>query len=511
MENRYQISRNIFFNFLGQGTLLILGVITTPFIVHSLGDTSYGIFSVVLATVSYFSILDLGLGVSVIKYISEYNAKNDRQALGKIITTALTAYTILGFIGASIIVLLTPFLIHNFLRIPSDFISIALSVFYISAIGFLINMILTVFNSIPNGLQRMDITNSRNILFGLLNYLGMVTILILGGNLVHIVIWNIFISILATLIFFRIITQLLKNVLIRFSFDKKIFLKLIRFGGFKFLGNVSGQVVFQLDKIIIGFFHPIGLVTFYAVPNLVVQKAFISIFNITNAVFPALSQSHSLNDEQRTKDLYIRMTKFVIFFMFPLMAAIFIFSESVLTLWMGRDFAYVSTSTLKILAISYFFASMSAPGVIVADAFGKPHIPAFFALISAIINVTAALILVPKFGIEGAAWALLINFISQVPIFLIFINKNIVKISSLEVLTKSYIRPIISGIICSIVVISMPKFTHNVLADFSLGLIIFAFFYILMNFFLGTFDKKDKLAAYYFALKISSILKSKNI
>lgn len=511
MENRYRVSKNIFYNFSGQGVLLFLGFITTPFIVHGLGNTSYGIYSLVIATVGYFSVLEFGLGVSVIKYISEYNAKGDRQTLGRIISTALATYVTIGIIGALTIILFTPFVVGKILQVPLEFIPIALSVFYLSALGFLINMAVTVFNSIPNAFQRMDITNSRNIFLGILNYLGMVIIIFFGGSLIQIIIWNILVSLIATLVFLKIVIKLSKNFEFRFTFDKKIFLKLIRFGGYKFLGNISGQFVFQIDKFIIGIFHPIGIVTFYAIPILIVQKTFILIFNITNAVFPALSESIALNNEKRTKDLYIRMTKFVIFLIFPLMSVIFIFSNNILTLWIGQDFAQMSTKTLRILAISYFFASISAPGVIIADASGRPQIPAIFALISAIINVSAAFILVPKFGIEGAAWALLINFISQVPIFLIFINKYIVKISNLEVLSKSYIRPITSGIICVVAVFLLPIFTQNTLLNFFLGLIFFASSYVLMNVLIGTFDRTDRLAAHYFVLKVSSFLKNKSL
>lgn len=502
LVDKYRISKNILYNFLGQAILLLLGFFTTPYIIHSLGNTAYGIFSVVLVTVGYFSVLDFGLGVSIVKYISEYHAVDDKAILGKIIATSLTTYLIVGTVGALLIFFLTPIFVGNVLKIPNELIITASTVFYISALGFLLNMILTVFNAIPTALQRMDITNSRNILFGLLNYLGMVLIIFLGGGLLHITVWNIFVSVTATIVFLKIITKLLKGVEIKLSFDKAIFLKLIRFGGFKFLNNVSGQVVFQLDKVIIGIFHPIALVTFYAVPILLVQKSFSLMLNITNAVFPAMSEAHSIKDHERSKQLYLRMTKFVVLIMFPIMAMIFVFSQTILSIWIGGEFVQKSSQTLKILSAAYFIASLSAPGVIAADAFGKPQIPALFAFLSAGINLVAALVLIPKFGIEGAAWALLINFIAQVPIFIILVNNRIVKVSTFEVFVKSYLRPVISAIIAIALVVFIPRLIPSLLIDFLAKLTIFSVVYFLVSFLIGTFDKKDKLAIAYFIDKI---------
>lgn len=502
MEKSYRISKNILYNFLGQLILLLFSIITAPFIINTLGSEKYGIFALAITVVGYFSVLDLGLGSSIIKFIADSRAGKDETLLNKVIGTALTVYTVIGFLGAALIILFTQIIVRQALHIPTVLIPLALSVFYMSALGFLVNMILTVFNSIPSGLERMDITNSRNVFFGFLNTLGIIILLILGQDLILIVVWSIVVSAIATISFLKAIFSLMPNSKIWFAFDRTLFLKLIKFGLFKSITNISGQIVFQLDRLLIGIFLPITFVTYYTAPTILVQKVFSVLFNVTNAFFPAVSSSQILEDKQRVENLYLRMTKIIILLIFPLMAILFICAKDILTIWLGIDFALQSTTTLKILSIAYFLAALSAPAVIVSDALSKPQLPAVFSLISAAINLIAAILLIPRLGIEGAAWAMAINFIAQVPLFIMIVNRKVIGISHMTVINYSLSKPLFSGVIA--IIISL--FVFNLFDNLSIRLItipaLFSLIYLLSNLLIGTFDNQDKLAFAYFTQKI---------
>jgi len=53
---------NIIWNFLGQGWLVILALIATPYIVHRLGTSLYGIYVLISVVIDYFAFLQLGMG-----------------------------------------------------------------------------------------------------------------------------------------------------------------------------------------------------------------------------------------------------------------------------------------------------------------------------------------------------------------------------------------------------------------------------------------------------------------
>jgi len=61
----------------------------SPFLIHTLGDTRYGVWSVVSALTGYMSLLDLGISSAVAKYVAKHKALNDYKAINVVIGSSL--------------------------------------------------------------------------------------------------------------------------------------------------------------------------------------------------------------------------------------------------------------------------------------------------------------------------------------------------------------------------------------------------------------------------------------
>jgi O-antigen/teichoic acid export membrane protein len=300
-------------------------------------------------------------------------------------------------------------------------------------------------------------------------------------------------------LFVLVTKKLLPGISFKARFHKEIFKEMIKFGLFKFVGNVTGQVVFQVDRILIGIFQPIAAITYYSVALSLVQKGFTALINVTTAVFPAISSASGIKDYDRIRDLYLRMTKFIIFLMLPVSTVLVIFSHQLLLVWQ-RDSVIAANSSpvLQILAIAYFIAALSGPAVTVTEAMGKSKLSATFSTISAAINFIAAITLIPRFGIKGAALAMLINFLAQVPIFIYIANKTIINISSIEMMVKTYIRPTIATILATSIALLSISTIQKELWQLLIGFSVFGVVYLLANLLVGTFDHRDKQMAIHF-------------
>ena len=162
---------------------------------------------------------------------------------------------------------------------------------------------------------------------------------------------------------------------------------------------------------------------------------------------------------------------------------------------------------MKILALAYFFLAASAAGVIVSEGIGRPNLPALFATISAIINLAAALILIPSQGAIGAAWALLINGALQVPVFIWVVNIKIAKISHFEYLKLVFLKPFLSLVISIIIVeLCLIVFTASNFINLAVDIIIFGICYLGCNLWLKTFQKEDEAAFFFIAIKITKLI-----
>jgi O-antigen/teichoic acid export membrane protein len=67
--------KNAVYNAIGFVFPVLIGLITTPYIVHKLNTEVYGIYVLAISLVGLLSFLDLGFGQGIIKFVSRYEAK----------------------------------------------------------------------------------------------------------------------------------------------------------------------------------------------------------------------------------------------------------------------------------------------------------------------------------------------------------------------------------------------------------------------------------------------------
>ena len=87
----------------------IIGLVLTPFIIRSLGDSEYGLYILIGGVIGYISILDLGLNNAIIRYVSKYRAENDKSGEESFLATTMVIYGIISVV----VVLIGGFIYFN--------------------------------------------------------------------------------------------------------------------------------------------------------------------------------------------------------------------------------------------------------------------------------------------------------------------------------------------------------------------------------------------------------------
>ncbi len=128
--------KNIGLNFFTQIWLLLLFMVTTPIVVHGLGYEAYGIMSLVLVLVGYFSFFDLGMSQATVKFVSEHLARGEKNQVHQVVSTSIFTNFVLGILGGILIALLTPLFAEKIFRVSPFLQGDAKLSFYILAIGF---------------------------------------------------------------------------------------------------------------------------------------------------------------------------------------------------------------------------------------------------------------------------------------------------------------------------------------------------------------------------------------
>jgi O-antigen/teichoic acid export membrane protein len=297
-------------------------------------------------------------------------------------------------------------------------------------------------------------------------------------------------------VFVVISRRLLPGVSFRPRFDWATARQILSFSTLKFFSTLSGQVVFQLDRLLIASFLPLASVTHYAISLSLAQKIVAAIPNVTTAVFPAISQVRHRGDD--LVGLYLRVVKLVAVIVLPVAVVLIVFANRILTLWMGSEVATHSSATLRALSLAFLVASYAAvPGVFV-EAMGRPGVAAFFASISAVLNVALTLVLIPRMGIMGPAVALFINGLVTVPLFIARANRSVLRISNATVVRNGILKPLLAAVFLFLFYSVMSRFVS---APVGLGLVIVSggILFLSLCVALGVIDRSERRMVMEFA------------
>ena len=60
---------------------IAVGLLYTPYMLRMMGQSEYGLYSLVASVISYLTVLDLGLGNAVIRYTAKYRAEGKTKIL----------------------------------------------------------------------------------------------------------------------------------------------------------------------------------------------------------------------------------------------------------------------------------------------------------------------------------------------------------------------------------------------------------------------------------------------
>ena len=59
---------------------IVSGLVVTPIVIHSIGTPAFGVWSFIGAVTIYLSVLDFGVGPSIVRFAAEARGRQSRRA-----------------------------------------------------------------------------------------------------------------------------------------------------------------------------------------------------------------------------------------------------------------------------------------------------------------------------------------------------------------------------------------------------------------------------------------------
>jgi O-antigen/teichoic acid export membrane protein len=408
MQDKRLIVKGIYIYYLHLFINLLLTFIMTPIIVGHLGKSAYGLWAVFGSVMGYFGLLKFGLGTATTKYTAEYRARNDLEALSKLISSVSMVFIVVGIIIVFTCIGLTPFL-PSFLQIPKDLLSAGRVTFITMGFSLALGLFASVFGSMIYGYQRVDVWRTFSIIQAIVNALFILLFFRLGFGLVGIAFAS-FLSVFLLLTLYLIFINHHSNykiVLHPRLADLKTIKRIAPYSLRSFILILSALILYQTDSLVIGIFLGVSFVTSYAIAY---QLCFYSTYLfslITETVFPTFTRLYTLNDIDRLRSLYLRILKISVAIVVPIAIALGIFGHSFINLWVGEKNS-VGIDVLLVLVVMNFFHAFGTPAGLLLQAIGENRKFMYSEIVNALLNLLLSVILVKKIGVLGVALGTLV-------------------------------------------------------------------------------------------------------
>ncbi len=396
------VSKNLVVNIFWAFWQFVLLIVGTRIALDRLGADSFGILALVGGTVGYFLYLDIGMGETVVKKVSE---EQNPEKLSALVSTlfffsagigaVLSVCTLLfGLYGVDALFSFAPPLMRSVSR-----------VFLVIAGGVWLLYPLNVFGKVFAGLNRLDVYNALRIVFQTAILGGIIVALEISSSAESAVLAITIIGVVWKATAWLVLRRMYPEIKIRPSlFDRKLLAEMFRYGAYASAGQAGGHVVYQCDIYVIGAMLNPAVVTVYSVANLIAVKIAEVAGAIIAALFPMASSFYGRKMHEPLRKSFMLSTQLMAIAILPVTVFIFAYSAEILEIWVGAEYSSAAPA-LKWLSVAWTLNAIAIVCAVTLKAVNRPDIEARRVIVVAVANLALDIFFVKWFGFMGAVYA----------------------------------------------------------------------------------------------------------
>jgi len=416
-------SKNSLITFFTQVVVFIFGFIASIILARVLGPDDRGIYAILILIPGVLAMIgNLGIGTANI-----YFGANRKYKLENILSNSLVCAV--GFsvlLSLIFLIISTTTFFQNYLNsnnINPFHLWLAMAVF----------PLLLLYNF----LRSVLLSREKIIRYNIPDFLQSISFLILIVLLLIVLKEGVFGAILSYIFSFLVATILViiwisAFAKIRFSFNFNLFKDSIFFGGKAYLGNIAQFLNYRLGMFLAGYFLNTAAVGYYAVSVGIVERLWLVPGAMALVLFPRVS---AIGDK-KANILTPQVVRHTLFIVFLLSLVLIFFAKPFIQILYGTSYL---PSIVPLLVLLPGIIALSISKILVGDLVGrgKPEIGMVASFVSLIANILLIILLAPKWGLAGIAFASTIAyFLTAVMIIIQFSKFSKISLRELLIIKK---------------------------------------------------------------------------
>jgi O-antigen/teichoic acid export membrane protein len=392
-------------------TWIITGLVLTPLLLKYLGNEAYGLYATLGSIGAYLSVLDLGTGLAIPRYVAQYRIERDPELINKLSSTFF-----FGFIGVGLLLLIAAFAflpyVPDVFKTSSSLTHVAQVVFVVTVGNFLVLLPFGVLEGVLYGFQKVHINYWLDSLFYILNLAAAYCVAKLGGGLVGITFGTVGARILVSILLTRITWTECPMVRLRpKDFDWVVLRRLIGPSFYYFVIQIATLMIFSTDNVVISSFLGVAAVTAYSIAFRLCRLPVGLISSFAGVLLPRISELDTKSDLTRLRVVHAQLTKYSLLVSLVVFSCLVAFGKELIDLWVGPgNFAGLPILICLCLVWPLHTVVQCSSTVLMGTAKHKSLAGAL--VVEGILNVLLSILLLHYIGVLGVALGTLLAKLS---------------------------------------------------------------------------------------------------
>ena len=475
-----RVAKGSLYYFIGAVLAAGIAYLTRLLLVHNLSVEDYGLFYAVFTFVLFFAIFrELGMSQGLAKLISEYKAKKKYREIKSLITGATTTQFIVSLVFVAIFWIIAPHLSTSYFGDERATLLLRMLSLYLP-----LSIIFVNYTSIFRGFQNTKLyalsQPTLNFFVLLIVYVGLAI-----GIGIYAPVYG---YILSLVLFFILFTWFILKEFNLFKYkakNTKIETKKLLLFSLPLIATGAGALIINyFDTLMLTYFTDLEQVGIY---NIIYPTAMIigTIgVSIGTILMPVISE---LWVKKKKKNIVTGMKiiyKYIFTLTLPLIVGLIAFSAVFINLFFGEEYL-PGDLAFKIILVGVIFNIMFIINKMYLIGIGLPKKVMTLYIYGAGFNVIANLVLIPIYGLNGAAFATAMSFLLMMIVSLKYVTSTI----KIKVPIKGWFVTILASLVFLVVARIIPRITDlNIWTTIFLILIIAGIAYLIIMILTKTID-----------------------
>jgi len=373
--NKSRIAKNTAALYFRMLLTMLITLYATSVVLNVLGETDYGVYSLVAGIVTLFSFLSATMATASQRFFAVELGVENHTKLKQIFSINVLIFIII----AVVIFILTETLGLWYLKtkavIPADRMNAAAWVFHFAILTFTVSIITTPYLAIITAREKLHVYAYLGILEVALKLAILFVLIYLPGDKLKLyAVLLFFIQILISAAYITYSTVKFPECKLKYYWNSAMFKEVLSFAGWNITGSLATVARSQGITLLLNLFFGVLI---NAARGVAVQVySALSQFSLSffTAVRPQIIKSHSVDPEDKSGEmmkLIFQSSKFCYYLVLILSIPVLIETEAILSIWLRNTVPDYTVIFTRLIIINAIIESLANPFVAALHATGR--------------------------------------------------------------------------------------------------------------------------------------------